>query len=85
MILFIAQTTPNPDADGAQQALDMIETSVSLSKATADSWNEVWTTIFDPAAPLWYGLIKLGLTLAAGSIIFLALTSGKEVIEKQSW
>lgn len=85
MILFIAQTSPNPDADGAQQALDMIETSVGLSKATADSWNEVWTTIFDPAAPLWYGLVKLGLTLAAGSIIFLALTTGKEVIEKQSW
>ena len=34
---------------------------------------------------LWYGLVKLGITLGAASILFVALTTGKEIIEKQSW
>lgn len=68
------------------EAFEIVNSSVELAKNTAASWNDIWTVVFDPStAGLWTGLVTLGLTLAAGSIMFLAMTSGKDAMDKGSW
>jgi hypothetical protein len=75
-----------PVTGGESDALDIVTSSLELSKATVESWNEVWqVTLATQSSGLWIGLIRLGITLGAASILFLALTTGKEIIEKQSW
>jgi hypothetical protein len=86
MTPLIAQTFSNPTTGGEPQALQIITDSVNLARATALAWDSVWINLFQPLdSGLWIGLVKLGLTLAACSILFLVLTSGKEIIDRQSW
>ena len=69
-----------------EDALELIDQSINLTQATFESWNNLWTQLFDSTnAGLWNGLVSLGLTLAAISILFVTVTLGKEIIEKQSW
>jgi hypothetical protein len=85
MMPFLAQITP-PTTGGEGSALDLVNESINLARATSESWNGVWINTIDPiASGLWVGLVSLGITLAAVSILFLTLTSGKDIIEKQSW
>ena len=74
-----------PITGGEDQALDIVSSALELSRATVESWNLVWQVTLDPLSSLWYGLVDLGITLGAASILFVALTTGKEIIEKQSW
>ncbi len=86
MTPFIAQTFSNPTTGGEPQALQIITDSVNLARATALAWDSVWINLFQPLdSGLWIGLVKLGLTLAACSILFLVFTTGKEIIDRQSW
>jgi hypothetical protein len=84
MVYLIALSFPV--TGGESDALEIISSSLELSRATVESWNTVWLVTLDPlASGLWIGLIKLGITLGAASILFVTLTTGKEIIEKQSW
>lgn len=78
--LFIAQTST------AGQALDTLSNAIEVSQKTVESWNLLWFNTFNTQeSALWIALVKLGLILAGMSVIYLAVTSGKEIIEKQSW
>lgn len=69
-----------------EDAFQIISQSIDLSQNTAEAWNTVWLETFNQInGGLWGGLVNLGLVLAALSILFVALTTGKEIIEKQSW
>lgn len=84
MTYLIAQSFPT--TGGESDALDIITSSLELSRATVESWNAVWLVTLDPlASGLWIGLIRLGITLGAASILLIAVTTGKEIVEKQSW
>jgi hypothetical protein len=76
----MAQTTTG-------QALDVLAKSIELSDNTAQSWASLWEqTIFDyQNSSLWFSLVLFGLNLAGMSVTYLAITEGKEIIEKQSW
>jgi hypothetical protein len=62
-----------------------LELSTDLSKQTAESWDALWDSAIGASTGQWQSLVALGLTLALFSIIYLALTTGREIIEKQSW
>ncbi len=83
MIQLLMQT--NPPTGGENDGLGMITGAMDVAKATAAGWEESWTTLFDPNTGLWAGLVKLGIALAAVSILYLSMTSGKEIIDRQSW
>lgn len=75
-----------PITGGEEDALGIVTQALALSRNTAQEWNIIWTITLDPLdGGLWGGLVRLGLVLAAASVLFLALTTGKEIIEKQSW
>lgn len=76
---IIAQTTG--------QALDTLESSVELSQKTTEAWGAIWSqTIFRyQEASLWFALVELGMIIAGISVVYLAVTEGREAIEKQSW
>lgn len=78
--MFFAETTTG-------QALDVLQNSFNLSEATAQSWASLWEdTIFAyHQSELWIALVAFGFTLAALSVIYLAITEGKTIIEKQAW
>jgi len=77
---LIAQTST------AGQALDTLSDAIEVSQKTVESWNLVWFNTFNTQeSSLWIALVKLGLILAGISVTYLAVTSGKEIIEKQSW
>src|ERR671917_281677 len=77
---LIAQTST------AGQALDTLSDAIEVSQKTVESWNLVWSNTFNTQeSSLWIALVKLGLILAGISVTYLAVTSGKEIIEKQSW
>ncbi|MEG3838698.1 hypothetical protein [Microcoleus sp. herbarium14] len=81
----LAQITP-PTSGAEGSSLDIVSESINLAKTTSESWDKVWISTIDPiASGLWVGLVSLGITLAAVSILFLTLSSGKDIIEKQSW
>jgi hypothetical protein len=85
MMQLLGQIT-SPASGGEGSALDIVSESINLARATSESWDKVWIGTIDPiASGLWVGLVSLGITLAAISILFLTLTSGKDIIEKQSW
>ena len=86
MLHLIAQTFTYPQTGGEADAFEIVSNSINLARSTSLAWNSLWITILQPLdSGLWIGLVRLGLTLAAGSIIFLTLTSGREIVEKQSW
>jgi hypothetical protein len=66
-------------------ALAGLQNSINLANQTAQSWNALWTATINPAAPLWLALVHLGLILAGLSLMYLVVTTGREVLEKQSW
>lgn len=78
--MLLAQTTTG-------QALDILRDSLELSNNTAQSWASLWnqTIFFYNQSALWIALVTLGLTLAGASVLYLAVTEGKEIIEKQAW
>lgn len=77
---FIAQTNT------AGQALDTLSNAIEVSQKTVESWNLLWFNTFNTQeSSLWIALVNLGLILAGISVLYLAVTSGKEIIERQSW
>ena len=71
---------------GENNAFQIVSQSIDLARNTAEAWNTVWVETFDRLdGGLWGGLVNLGLVLAAVSILFVAVTTGREIIEKQSW
>ncbi len=68
-------------------ALDILTASWNLTQSTYSSWREVWQEqIFDyRTSGLWRSLVQVGINLAGISVIYLALTEGKEVIHKRDW
>lgn len=78
--MLIAQT-------GVSSALDTLNNSLELSQNTQQSWNTVWSgAIYSSSTSgFWIALVGLGLTLAAFSLVYVALTEGKEIFERQAW
>jgi hypothetical protein len=71
---------------GEASALGSVQGSIELSRATVESWEQVWLTALDPLdGSLWYGLCQIGLALGGLSILYLAVRDGGEIIKKQSW
>jgi hypothetical protein len=71
---------------GENNAFQIVSQSIDLARNTAEAWNTVWVETFDRLdGGLWGGLVNLGLVLAAISILFVVVTTGREIIEKQSW
>ncbi|MBD2093248.1 hypothetical protein H6F67_25725 [Microcoleus sp. FACHB-1515] len=89
--LYLAQALSDqaggiPVTGGEQSALNIVTQSINIAKATTESWNSLWVMLFDPTlSGLWTGLVWLGLSLAALSIAYMALTTVREAVEKQSW
>jgi hypothetical protein len=68
------------------QALDTLSNAIEVSQKTVESWNLLWFNTFNTQeSSLWIALVNLGLILAGMSVLHLAVTSGKEIIERQSW
>ncbi len=87
MRYYLAQTdgvfTPS---GGENQALDIVSQAIDLSRQTIEAWNLAWNDVISPLDDgLWTGMVHLGLVLAAVSILYMALVSGKEILDKQSW
>jgi len=72
-------------ADPETAGLKILEASTELAQNTADSWNEVWTTVINPDNVLWAMICQIGIVIAALSIVYLALTQGVEIVQKQDW
>ncbi len=74
-------------AETTGQALDVLQKSYELSENTFESWKSIWEqTVFNSdSSPLWIALVTLGLTLATISIVYLALTEGKNAFDQQDW
>lgn len=79
MLYFLAQ------ADPETAGLKILESSTNLAKNTANSWNEVWQTVINPDNVLWGMICQIGILIAALSILYLALTQGVEIVQKQDW
>lgn len=85
MLKLLGQIVPQPTG-GEGDAFGIVNGSIDLAKKTSVSWDQSWETLFDTQqSGLWYGLVKLGIALAAISILYLTMTSGKEIIDRQSW
>ncbi|MBE9124731.1 MULTISPECIES: hypothetical protein [unclassified Coleofasciculus] len=72
-------------ADPTEAGLKILKASVDLAQNTADSWNQVWESVINPDNVLWSGIIQLGLLIAALSILYLAMTQGVEIVQRQDW
>ena len=77
----------NDSFEGIQDSVGLggLQNAIDLSRSTAESWQTVWDSVIDPNNDLWMSLVALGLTLAALSLLYVAVTTGKEIIERQSW
>lgn len=82
-MITIAQLPPQP---GNEDAADLVRDTVALTDSIAQEWELTWDYLFDPSdSGIWYGLVRLGLSLAAFSLLFVAIKDGKEIIDQQSW
>ncbi|RUT03801.1 hypothetical protein DSM106972_047150 [Dulcicalothrix desertica PCC 7102] len=79
---LIAQSTPDNSADAAV-GITLVTSSIELSKQTVESWNKAWGDAINPSGALWAGLCNLGTTLAALSIILLAVKMASDYQEKR--
>ena len=70
---LISQVTPPGNNSASSVGLTLINSSIELSQQTVESWNKAWGDVVNPSGALWAGLCNLGTTLAALSIIFLAV------------
>jgi len=86
-MLLAYMTTPSGMTTGGEgDAMGVLGGSINLAKQTAEAWNASWITLFQSQdSGLWFGLVKLGITLGGISILYLTMTSGKEIIDRQAW
>ncbi|MGB7378343.1 MAG: hypothetical protein WA959_17505 [Rivularia sp. (in: cyanobacteria)] len=63
--------------------ISLVRSSIQLSQQTVESWNKVWGDVVNPSGALWAGLCNLGTTLAALSIIILAIKMAADYQEKR--
>ncbi|BAY34631.1 hypothetical protein NIES2107_65360 [Nostoc carneum NIES-2107] len=80
---FFAQVTPPDNASDATVGISLVKSSIELSKKTVESWDKTWGDAINPSGALWAGLCNLGTTLAALSIIFLAIKMANDYQERQ--
>ena len=80
---FIAQVTAPDNYSDSSVGIGLVRSSIELSKQTAESWNKVWGDVVNPSGALWAGLCNLGTTLAALSIILLAIKMAADYQEKR--
>ena len=70
--IFVIQIPSDNYSDSAV-GISLVRSSIQLSQQTVESWNKVWGDVVNPSGALWAGLCNLGTTLAALSIIILAI------------
>ncbi|MEA5574730.1 hypothetical protein VB733_27050, partial [Calothrix sp. UHCC 0171] len=80
---FIAQVTQPDNYSDSSVGIGLVRSSIELSKQTVESWNKVWGDVVNPSGALWAGLCNLGTTLAALSIILLAIKMAADYQEKR--
>jgi hypothetical protein len=80
---FIAQAIQPDNYSDASVGIGLVRSSIELSKQTVESWNKVWGDAINPSGALWAGLCNLGTTLAALSIILLAVKMAADYQEKR--
>jgi len=87
----IAQAFPQidgafPDRGTEGGAFQIVNGSIELARATAQSWSTAWDEAFNTVdGGLWAGILALSRVLVALSILYLAVREGSEIIQKQSW
>lgn len=65
---------------------ELLENSAFLVQKTVESWDEVWEEVVSPQSPLWLGLCRFGLLLAALSLLLVTLKIGFDYQQgKFSW
>jgi hypothetical protein len=74
---------PSDNYSDSSVGVGLVRSSIELSKQTVESWNKVWGDVVNPSGALWAGLCNLGTTLAALSIIFLAIKMVADYQEKR--
>lgn len=85
-IAHLAQVTDADAADAAERAFRTLESTLDITQATQEAWAETWNTVLGEDSSLWRTMTqRIGPILAALSVVYLAVTEGKEAIEKQSW
>lgn len=82
--MFLIAQLPN-NAEPNQIGLDILGGSAQIANDTAQAWNDVWPEIISPEHPLWIALIRIALIIAAISILYLSVTEGKDIVEKNDW
>jgi len=74
--------TPTPTANYAL-GKELLETSLLLNKETVIAWNELWTDVISTSSPLWIGLCRFGIILAALGIIVVSYKMGWDFQERR--
>jgi hypothetical protein len=82
-MILIAQLGNNPYAQ--QQSVELLQQSFQLAQDTNKAWSNIWESVISPTSQLWQGLLYIGLLIATVSILYLAMTSGREAVEKQDF
>lgn len=83
---LIDRATDADMADAAERAFRILEGTLNISQATQDAWAETWTAVLGEDSSLWRTMTqRIAPTIAALSVVYLALTEGKDAMEKQSW
>ncbi len=81
--MLLIQIAPPDNYSDASVGIGLVRSSIELSKQTVESWNKAWEDAINPSGALWAGLCNLGTTLAALSIIFLAIKMAADYQEKR--
>jgi hypothetical protein len=70
---------------GNEAAKIVLDSSINLTKNTAQSWDRIWELTVNPAEPLWQALVEIGAFIAAASIIYLAIKEGNRLVDNPTW
>jgi hypothetical protein len=70
---------------GTGKAAETLENSLTLASDTAKSWERVWDATIYPGDPLWKAMIGIAITIAAISLLYLALNQRKILENSSSW
>jgi hypothetical protein len=70
---------------GTGKAAETLENALTLASDTAKAWERVWEGTMYPGNPLWQAMIKLAITVAAISLLYLALQQRKILEHNSSW
>ena len=73
------------NAIGNESAQAILDSSIELTRNTAESWNRIWDVTVNPEAGLWKAIVELGAFIAAVTIIYLAIKEGQRLIDNPSW